>query len=103
MLRVYFSYALLTLYSLKNIQKNILTSNQEVYAAIVHRACGQTCLYIGSSYGKDGIKNRIIRNHLRQSYRRKDSTKPLYVIMDEPGANTFFIRLSSYKDTVTTA
>ncbi|KFY21993.1 hypothetical protein V491_02913 [Pseudogymnoascus sp. VKM F-3775] len=88
---------------LKIFQKDILTSKQGVYAAIIYRADRETCLYIGSSYGKDGIKNRIIRNHLRESYRRKDPTKPLYVMMDEPGANTFFIRLSSYTENVPTA
>lgn len=90
-------------YSLKTLQKDVLISKQGVYAAIVYRAHRETCLYIGSSYGKDGIKNRVIRNHLRQSYRNKDPTKPLYVMMDEPGANTFFIRLSSYTEDVPTA
>ncbi|KFY08692.1 hypothetical protein V492_05995 [Pseudogymnoascus sp. VKM F-4246] len=88
---------------LKTFQKDILTSEQGVYAAIVYRAHRETCLYVGSSYGKEGIKNRVIRNHLRQSYRSRDPTKPLYVMMDEPGANTFFIRLSSYRENVPTA
>lgn len=35
-----FSWTLIIIYSLKTFQKDILTSKQGVYAAIVYRACG---------------------------------------------------------------
>ena len=94
---------MLTLPSFKTLQKDILTSDQGVYAGIVLRACGQTCVYIGSSYGKGGIKWRIIKNHLSQSYRNREPSKCLYIVMDELGATTFFICLARYPRRVSVA
>ena len=71
-------------------------SDQGVYTSIIYKACGQTCVYIRSSYKKNSIKNRIIKNHLKQLYRNKEPSKCLYIMMDELGATTFFIRLASY-------
>jgi hypothetical protein len=59
-------------------------------------------VYIGSSYGKLGIQNRI-KDHLSQLYRENDTSKAFYIAMEKPGAATSFILLASYPTTTPVA
>jgi hypothetical protein len=59
-------------------------------------------VYIGSSYGTSGLKNRIINGHQSQANRRREKEKPLYVAMEEQDTTTFFIPLIIYKEVVET-
>lgn len=74
--------------------------NQGVYAAFVQSACSQTEVYIGSSYGQQGMKNGILKNHLNPHYRSKDPFKALYIAMDKPGTTTSFVSLLNYEKRV---
>lgn len=88
--------------SFASLQKRILTSDQGVYAGFVLRTSGETYIYVGSSYGKGGLQQRVVNNHLRQSYRSREPDKPLYMAMDEFEARTFFVPLLRYKQGVPT-
>ena len=63
----------------KQLQKDVLVPNQGVYTTFVQSACGQIEAYIESSYGRQGMKNRILKNHLNPHYRSKDPFKALYI------------------------
>ena len=81
-------------------EKDVLVPNQGVYAAFVQSACDQIETYIGSSYGRQGMRNRILKNHLNPQYRSKDPFKALYIAMNKPSVTTSFVGLLSYQQSV---
>jgi len=85
---------------LKSLHEGALVSNQGVYAAIVRSAPDRVLNYVGSSYGGQGLKHRILKNHLNPRYRSKDPSKALYAAMDEPGTVTSFVRLMTFEKEV---
>jgi len=76
------------------------TTDQGVYAGIVRQETGQVLLYVGSSYGKLGLQNRVFSNHLRPTYRAKYPFKALYSAMDKKKTTTSFILLAQYSKRV---
>lgn len=57
-------------------------------------------VYIGSSYGRKGLGNRVLKNHLNPTYRKRHSEKALCIAMAETEAITSFICLLSYAEPV---
>ena len=57
-------------------------------------------LYIGSSYGKDGLQRRVFKDHGSQSHRNLESTrgKYLYDLMAQSGTTWNFVGLVVFKD-----
>ena len=58
---------------------------------------------MGSSYGVQGLENRVFKNHLDEKYREREPNKPLYQAMSEPDTTTQFMLLAEYESKVETA
>ena len=85
-----------SLSSLPNLELRLRTSNPGVYLILVRRANGTWNWYVGSSFGKYGLQNRVFSNHKSEAYRRAEPGKLLYKRMDEPGARSSFVRLVEF-------
>lgn len=55
-------------------------------------------MYIGSAYGRNGLKQRIFKNHQRESYRKREPEKNLYQLMAEPGVTAHYVCLAKFED-----
>lgn len=81
--------------SLATLQEEVHFAKQGVYAAIVHSQGVK--VYIGSSYGFQGLQNRVFSNHLNPAYRCHYTYRAPYKAMNAPGAVTHFNLLAAYE------
>ena len=86
--------------SFATLQKELETTHQGVYGAVVIQEDEDVEFYTGSSYGKLGLQNRVFKNHLDPAYRAREPYKALYMAMARPGAKTYFIALAVFKQRV---
>ncbi|KAL8644088.1 MAG: hypothetical protein Q9226_007941, partial [Calogaya cf. arnoldii] len=82
---------------LKQFEAGLSTNQQGVYAIILMRYGQFYEIYIGSSFGKDGLYNRIYKNHQNPSYRLKEPKKYLYLAMAKPGVTAHYLCLAIFQ------
>ena len=82
------------------LRQEILTSSQGVYAGLIRKQSDELFRYVGSSYGRGGIRYRIFKNYLSKSYQSKHSQKAFFCAMNEVGTTVSFIWLATYKQRV---
>ncbi|KAL8773026.1 MAG: hypothetical protein Q9209_002046 [Squamulea sp. 1 TL-2023] len=90
---------------LEDLKEQMLTQLQIIYAVLVFFTSHVDVfrLYVGSSYGQQGLRYRIWGNHMNPRYRNRDKktkSKYLYRCTEIPNAVSWAIPLAIFQTTV---
>ena len=88
--------------SFDSLEKPLNTSCQGMYLVVLFNLKWKTGfrLYVGSSYGKQGLEHRVFKNHGMESYRKREEGKYLYQLMARSGTTWHFIALAVFETAV---
>ena len=91
------------MFSLPPLEEELHIALKGVYLGVLHHPdTNGVEVYVGSSYGKRGLGNRILNNHRNATHRRGVPQKILYQAINRDGAITNFLRLATYPPNVLT-